>query len=313
MLTIDNQLQVWSWCLGRQAELGRRITSPFRPDKTPGCILSEHQGTVFFFDGAGKEGHAYTCEHAVAYLSNKYKDGKLNLNWARNFIAYNLTFGKNPIISVQPVSTGFKRTSTIGDVFVGFYPNGGYGNPQWTQKDIEYWSKRGIGSEQLEAKSRGGRVYSVHTYIINKSTFEPVQPCFAYTVMNKVKIYQPYAPKEYKWFSSVTPDEYWHTQRGCKKLFISKAQKDHLEAENLFIDYDILSGMNESTMPSKLPEILDCYDEAVAVFDEDSTGLKTLTKLRDLGVRTFVVDVQGCKDIDDVIVNNKILKFKEIK
>lgn len=311
-MTIDNQLTVWSWCLGRGAELGRRITSPFRPDRTPGCVLSEHQGTVFFFDGAGKEGHAYTCEHAVAYLSNKYKDGKLNLNWARNFITYNLTFGKNPIIRIEPVSTGFKRTSTIGDVFVGFYPNGGYGSPKWTQKDIEYWGKRGIGSEQLEDKSRGGRVYSVHTYIINKSTFEPVQPCFAYTVMDKVKIYQPYAPKEYKWFSSITPDEYWHTQRGSRKLFISKSQKDHLEAENLFPDYDILSGMNERKMPTSLIDILDCYDEAVAVFDEDATGLKTLAELRGLGIKTFVVDVPSCKDIDDVVVNQKQLKFKEM-
>lgn len=313
MLTIDNQLTVWGWVIGRQAELERRITSPFRHDKNPSCVLHEHQGVVFFLDGSGQEGHGYTCEHAVANKSQKYKDGKLNLQWARNFIAYNLQFGKYPNLSLQPVSTGFKRSNIEGDVFVGFYPNGGKGTPQWTQKDIEYWSKRGVSSSQLEDKSRGGRVYSVHTYIINKSTFTPVEPCFAYTVMDKVKIYQPYAPKEYKWFSSVTPDEYWHTERGCKKLFISKAQKDHLLAENLFPDYDILSGMNERKMPSSLIDILDCYEETIAVFDEDSTGLKTLAELRDLGVRTFVVDVPGCKDIDDVIVNQKQLKFKEIK
>lgn len=315
MLTTNEQLQVWSWVIGRQAEVGRRITSPFRLDSTPGAILSEHQGTIFFLDGSGKEGHGYTAEHAVAYQSKKYnKEGKLHLAWARNFIAFNLTFGKNPNLTLQPVSTGFKRSSTDGDVFVGFYPNGGYGSPEWTQGDIDYWTKRGISSSQLEDKSRGGRVYSAHTYIINKSTFEPKHGvCIAYTVMDKVKIYQPFAPKEYKWFSTVTPNEYWHTQRGSKKLFISKSQKDHLEVENLFPDYDVISGMNEVIMPNKLPEILDCYDEVIAVFDEDDTGLKTLAKLRDLGVKTYVVDVQGCKDIDDVIIQSKQLKFKEIR
>lgn len=312
-ISINEQLEVWSWVFGQHIELGRMITSPFRTDTHPSCVLKEYNGAIFFLDSKGSEGNGYTCYHGVANKLGRYKNGKLDIGYAMRYVQYNLTFGIKPILSLQPVLKGFKRSINTEGSTIGFYPNGGLQSPGWTKIDIEYWSKRGVSSKQLENEDRGGRVYSCAHYIINKNVFEAKQPCYAYTINDKVKIYQPFAPKELKWFSTVTQDDYWHTQRGKRKLLISKSNKDHLECENLFGDYDIISPMNEVTMPRNLSEILDCYDETVAIFDPDETGLRTLAGLRDFGIKTFVVDVDGCKDIDDVLVSDKILKLKEIK
>ncbi len=312
-LPVSSQLEIWSWCIGRAAELGRYITSPFRADSHPGCVLKNWNGAVILMDSSGRTGHGFTCLHAVAHFKGFYKTTGLNLYLAKSLVLYNLTFGTKPLLCPEPVLTGFKKSEETIDTLIKFYPKGGSESPGWTQEDLEYWSKRGVTTSQLEDNSRGGRVFSCSHYIINESVFKAQGLCYAYTINDKVKIYQPVAPKELKWFSTVTPDDYWHTQRGCRKLFISKANKDHLIAENLFLDYDILSPMNEKSLPTNFLELLDCYEETIAVYDNDETGISTLSQLRDYGVKTFIVDNAGCKDIDDVITRNQQLKFKELK
>lgn len=311
-LSLQNQLEIWSWCIGRTAELGRYITSPFRVDNHPGCVLKNWNGAVILMDSSGRTGHGFTCLHAVAHFKNFYKNGGLNLYLAKSLVLYNLTFGSKPTLCPEPVLTGFKRSEESIDTLIKFYPYGGPETPGWTVEDINYWNRRKVSQAQLEDASRGGRVFSCSHYIINESVIKAHGLCYAYTINDKVKIYQPFAPKEFKWFSTVTPDDFWHTQRGCRKLFMAKANKDHLIAENLFPDYDILSPMNEKALPSNFFEILDCYEETVAVYDNDETGISTLAQLRDYGVKTFIVDNPDCKDIDDVVCKNLPIQFKQL-
>lgn len=309
-LSIDQQLVVWTWVTGGlPVEVNRRITSPFRIDNHPSCALRRIDNTLVFFDQRGNPGHAFDCFHAVAYLCNRYRDGKLDRNWAKSFVMYHLVLGKIPVLQAMPVKLGRADGNKSSLQFVPKLINN---QPGWTPADVTYWQSRGISSMQLEDEGRGGRVFSCSHFILGDSVIAAQSNCYAYTVGDKVKIYQPYADRGRKWFSSTTVSDYWLTKRHKPKLFITKSQKEHLISENLFKDYDVLSMLNEACFPEALPELLKQYSKSVAVFDEDAAGIGGLQKLKSQGVVTYLLDVPGCKDIDDCMVKHKPLKFKTL-
>jgi len=128
-LPVSSQLEIWSWCIGRAAELGRYITSPFRADSHPGCVLKNWNGAVILMDSSGRTGHGFTCLHAVAHFKGFYKITGLNLYLAKSLVLYNLTFGTKPVLCPEPVLTGFKKSEETIDTLIKFYPKGGSESP----------------------------------------------------------------------------------------------------------------------------------------------------------------------------------------
>lgn len=302
-LTIHDQLQVWSWVLGKFVFLNQLVTSPFRTDNNPSCKLKEYNGIVFFTDFAFPEFNKFTCIHAVNFFRNK------GLNEASRFIFTNMYFGNNPVLGNVSV-----RTGAIQDVsektqlfFVPFVNN--EGESCFVKDDKEYWSKRFVTHKQLVSNERGGRVFSVHHFYINNYRRYPEDICYCYTMPSgNIKLYQPNASKKNKWLGTVNQNDFWYTRKNSEKLLITKGQKDHLVAENIFYNWDIFSGMNEVLFPKNFNEIINSYPVKMSLLDCDETGIKSSMSLKDAGVEAMIFSKESTvKDLDEYITKTGYL------
>lgn len=300
-LSIYEQLEVWSWVFGKFVFLNQLLTSPFRPDKNPACKLREYDNVVFFTDFSFPEFNKFTCIHAVEYFRNK------GLNEASRFIFTNMYFGVTPMLGQNQVVTG-----TIYDItekkeceifFTPFVNRNG--ESCFTIRDKEYWSKRFVTHEQLKSDKRGGRVYSVHHFYINNYKRYPKDVCYCYTMPSgNIKIYQPNETRKNKWLGTVNQNDFWFTNRESDKLLIIKAQKDHLIAENIFHDWDIFSGMNETVFPKDFKSILDSYPVKMSLLDSDETGIKSSIRLKDMDVEAMIFSSDcNAKDLDEYVIS----------
>lgn len=311
-LTLQTQLEIWSWVLGKYVSLNQFITNPLRIDSNPNCKLREYNSVVLLTDYAWPEFNKYTCIHAIGHVLSNIYHRTFSLNESAEFIAVHLHYGTNPILTSTQVVTGRTLKGRPGKSDIHFIPyTNKEGNACFIERDKEYWSKRFITSSQLE-----GRVYSAKVFYINNRRFIPKSNCYVYLMPSgKIKVYQPFESKENKWFSVMSKNDYWLTERSSDKLLISKCNKDHLVEENIFLDWDIYSGMNESVFPSNFGDIVSRYKEVWSILDNDNVGIKSSQYLREAyNIKTKIINPNtNHKDLDEWVITQDILpKLEDI-
>lgn len=276
-----DQLQVWRTILGLQVNLGDKICSPFRLDKTPKCYLREYNGLILFTDWAEPYYNKYTCLHAFAHLNH------CSIHDAATIIIHNdIKFQLNPIKKdyVKQVKELKNKTEIT------------FQEKIWSKEDEIYWNKvRGITFEELEEDG----VYSVDMFTINKKLYIPSSLCYAYTFPSgNTKIYQPYE-KSVKWISNTNAKDVWKIGNYTDNCVITKSYKDARLIHNItgLITYAF---MNEKV----IPELNNWnHNKTYIIYDNDLTGITGADKLANEIEKSevkFIPEKLG-KDIDDVV------------
>ena len=274
-LSIETQLQVWSWCLGKYVSLNQFITNPHRPDSNPQCKLREYNSVVLLTDYAYPEFNKYTCIHSVAALLSNSYNRPVGLNESAQFIFVNLYFGKTPILTNTQVITGKTLKGRPSQSNIHFVPfTNKEGEACYTQIDANYWQPVGVSTNDLKEAN----IFSCHHFYVNGTYMKPQNyPCYAYVSKEtgKVKIYVPYANKDWKWFSTQSKNEIFKTGSSTK-LLITKSIKDVLVLKNILIDWEIWSFSNEGVIPSVS---IDNKVEVKYLYDNDNAGYKAAERL----------------------------------
>lgn len=304
-LTEQEQLYWWGIIMGRSINVGQLCCNPHRNDTHPFCRLRVYRNLVLLSDFSFPEYSKYTILHSIRDIRGT------SLQEAACCVWYNMYFGKTPILNFNPVKVGATIRGRKSNTEIHFIPHTNKeGKACFVAVDAEYWKKRFVTKIQCENSDRGGRVFSIKTLYLN-DVFVPIEtrPCFCYTFLSgKLKIYQPYS-KKIKWLGSCGKNDYWFTKRESKKLLIGKGQKDHLVAENIFLDFDIFSGMNETTFSTNFKELISEYDEIWSLMDNDAVGVRTSKMLqKEFGIIPKIIDPKsGFKDLDEFVVSCEIL------
>ena len=297
-MTIDEQLQVWSWVLNAPAELGRAITSPFRLDHKPNCTLREYQGRVLFSDFADTRRCKYTCIHAVADLYS------IGLNQAAQRIYTSFLFNK-PLVAQTKTVTGSKKLGRPGkDMwFIPFTYNG---EPCFLKSGADYWKQRYAHKHELQ------NCYQVSHFYLDNQLVKPKQPCFALTCESRFKLYQPYNPKQ-KWLSNTNKDDKWVFEQFSDTTVITSSYKDCLPWYR-YTSYNVHAFQNEGVLPKDNDYTQ--YSRIIINFDSDRAGVlaayKLLEHLKYKYAQLYFFPTALGKDSDEVLVNIGEKNFKKL-
>lgn len=294
-----NQLDVWSDILGTHVSIGQMVTSPFRPDQHPHCIVTEYNGTVFITDFAYPQYNKYTCVHAVALFKN------IGLNAAASLICNKMLHGLDVNLSSIydiRVSNVIKKASKSKEIYFESFLHDG--KPTFTEFDKEYWSLRGVRKAQLNRHN----VYSVHHYYIGDSYITPNHPMYAYYFpeTGRKKFYSPFEKKENKWFGDTTVDDMWKSLNGSDTYIITKSAKDLMVLENIVLDVDIYAPQNEgcyfdTTFTQDYP------NGGYILYDNDTQGRRAATiQQKRIGDNCKIVFIpeELAKDTDELYVKH---------
>lgn len=297
-LSIQDQLVVWSWVLGRYVDLNVSITSPFRMDKNPSCWLREYNGIVLFTDFADRVRNRYTCIHAVADLET------CGLNKAAQMIDAALEFNK-PLRGSLNTLVGKKVTHNCKSTLF-FVPFMYDGKPVFTKQGAEYWKKRYAKKHELQ------NCYNVSHFYLNGDLIIPQQPCFAYTVEARCKIYQPYNKKQ-KWLSNTTHDDKFIFEQFSNVCVITSSYKDCLPWYR-YTNYNVHAFQSETTIPTDIDYTQ--YEYIVINYDGDTAGIKGAYQLLDTlkykYAKLFFFPLNLGKDADEVLVRVGEDEFKKL-
>lgn len=301
-LDVQTQLYVWSWILGKEASLTEKITNPFRNDKRPGCWLREYQGRILFTDYAFPSFNKFNVLHAINFFRNK------GLHDAASVVATNLHYSTRPIISHCVVKTGDTIKPKNGHTEIYFVPHSDKnGKFCYVEHDMKYWQPVGVSAEDL----REANIFSIKHFFINGSYMRPQKfPAYAYVLPSgKIKIYVPYASKDFKWFGSQRKEDIWKFGNS-KKLLITKSLKDCLVLKKILTDWEIWSFASEGVIPDIEIE----HEELFFLYDNDLAGHKASERLvKQFGGKALFFNEKIGKDSFEIGTKSMDLLKEELK
>lgn len=144
------------------------------------------------------------------------------------------------------------------------------------QSELAWWMLRGVDKAQLDRY----KVHNVSLYWLSKEQHGGKTPqskfCFAYEIMGRYQIYQPYAPKDKKFRQNLT-DRDLHGFHQLKfqqdTLIITKARKDVMVLDMLSreIGAEFVAPRSENTLiaPEYLRYLESKYKHIYTLFDND--------------------------------------------
>lgn len=301
-LSIDAQLTVWSWILSKHVSIGQTFTSPFRHDVTPGCRLRVWNNMVMMGDNKYPEYSKYNCLHGINYFRNT------GLNECAVFVYINLHFNKHPILTTNQVITGKTLKGRPSKSDIHFIPfSNADGQACFTKLDLDYWQPVGVTCQDLIEAN----VFSIKHFFVNGTYMKPQKyPAYAYVLpSNRIKIYVPYASKDFKWFGSQKKEDIWKFSNS-KKLLITKSLKDVLVLKNILVDWEIWSFASEGTIPNIEIE----QEEICFLYDNDTAGYKASERLvKQFGGKALFFDEDIGKDSFEIGSKSMDLLKEELK
>ena len=209
-----------------------------------------------------------------------------------------------------------------------------YKSRPFTKKDKNYWGKLELTTEDLEHFN----VKSVR-YLLNdnnqiRKEFSSNELAFVYNIYDKVKLYQPNAPKQFKFRNSCPGDnpyyyQGWEQLEGHDTLIITKSMKDLMVFWKFFkfilkTPVDVLAPHAESINLSDqfITAIKNTYKRIIVVSDYDLAGVKFANKLKKSGLEIKFVSTTRIsinnklkvldKDISDFLSNHGKEKTKKL-
>lgn len=297
-LSIQDQLQIFSWILGKSVSIGQTFCNVHRIDKSPGCFLREYQNILLLTDYSHPEYSRYTCIHSVRDLMN------CTLHQAAINVYAALYFNK-------PLSFGIQ--STLGTIQKGrksstkihFCPWTKGGIPTYTKWDEEYWEGTGVTEEDL----RNSNIQSVHHFYVNEKMITPPYPCYSYYKNGRTKIYTPKNPKGERFLGNTNANDIWKWNEGNDKLLITKSVKDGLILSKQ-LDWEIWAFNNEGVIPNDIETNTKDFKQKVILYDNDSVGIRQSTKLAEI-IGARCVYFTKAKDAYDLVKQFGLDALKE--
>lgn len=247
-----------------------------KDDDLPGCWFEYYGEALLFMDFADK-----CCRHRSCFrmIMDKYN---VDLGEALKIICnhFNLSHSYK---DYQQTSLDKEQT------YFGFSTKKSPTIITFTEKPIEkknilYWSRFTILPEHLIEDD----VHIVSRFNITNrgktKVLTPYKDCYAFKFGDRVKLYQPFNPPDYKWVTNCIPNDIGNLNNISKKgkiLVISKSYKDHRLLRNLFPGLDVIWFQNEGQVPSVeiLLDLIDRFEDIVIFFDNDEPGIEAAHKI----------------------------------
>ena len=205
-----------------------------------------------------------------------------------------------------------------------------YKSRPYTLRDLEYWKKLDLEEPDLKFWDVRSVRYLLDEKGLVRKEFKLRDLCFVYPIYDKEKLYQPEAPRNFK-FRNTCPGNDYHYYQGFNKLrgkklgvrhlIITKSQKDVMVFYKYFNEFleipvDVIAPHAESINLTK--EFIDLvkanYDHIICVSDFDLAGVKFANQCKRHGfmcrfISTERILINGSfkvldKDISDYRDNN---------
>jgi hypothetical protein len=330
--------EIYCALIGKDIEIGEVVSSPIRPyDEHPSFAIyipnklkslgfNVRPEEIWFKDLAdGRYGnvfkfvrcfalHHYNLTLESQYDVIKFLDGQLELGLFKN--------------NVKPHRERkvYNYEIKLKDLY--------YQSRPFTKRDLQYWSKL----EQEKSDLEFFNIKSIRYLLDDKSNirkeFRATELAFIYTFWDKEKLYQPEAPKSFKFRNTCPGNDFRYYQgfqqlRGkdnnVNTLIITKSYKDVLVFYKLFnkhldLKVDIIAPHAESiNLSIEFVEIVKMnYDNVICVSDFDLAGVRFANQCKKLGFEYKFIDTNRIlvnnkmkvidKDISDYLLNNELEK-----
>ena len=331
--TVDDY-EIYCTLIGHDIELGETISSPIRgSDDFPSFALyipnrliekgyDIRPEEIWFKDLAdGRYGNVfrfvqyYAAHHFNVELTNRYQ--------VIRFIDEQLELGLF-------THDGLKREAVKREFIPKVTTNLFYKSRKFTQRDLEYWDKLYQTKEDLEFWKVKSIKYLLDEDGYIRKEFRRNELAFVYEFFDKEKLYQPEAPRSFKFRNTCPGDDYRYYQgfeqlrgksQGVHNLIITKSYKDVMVFYKFFngflgIPTDVIAPHAESINLSKkfVEGVKLNYDNIICVSDFDLAGVKFANQCKRHGFQYKFVDTKRVrvndkfkvidKDISDFLFNN---------
>lgn len=255
-------------------ELKKKILSPFRQDKNPGCYFNEYNGKIYFHDWATDE-HLDIFSFVSKMYSINFSD---TVHFLFDLINNDITLEQNIVKSIKKYNSEKER------IIVNY--------KSFTDIDKEYWNSYNISLDELNNDNQNFTIGSVEKFkLINKNImFIPQTLCFCYNFKNdEKKIYLPNTKN--KWISTVSKNNIGITKKNHNEIIITKSVKDFKVLQKT--NNDVMLFQSETSFPDEnvLDNYLKNYQKVKIFFDNDETGIKNSNKLYNTLIKKY--DVQN--------------------
>jgi len=337
-LTIDDY-EIYASLIGCDPELGETISSPIRAiDDCPSFALfiptrieTDRPDEIWFKDLAdGRYGNViqfvkyYAAFHFNLELNTTY-DVVVFLNNQLDLGIFDKSGNKVKRVAIKRDYSAHKAVKNI------FFKS-----RKFTRTDLKYWEQIDIEKEDLEYFETISVEYLLQENGDIRKEFRRSELAFIYKIYDKVKLYQPKAPRAWK-FRNTCPGDNPNYYQGFKQLqgydtlIITKSMKDVMVFWKYFNKFmgkkvDVFAPHSESTMlPDKVIKALkEKYKRIIVVADFDLAGVKFANDCKRQGLEVKFVSTKRVlvsgkykvldKDISDYRLNhtkNKTIKLLE--
>jgi len=339
LLKYVEDYEIYQTLIGKDIELGETTNSPIRASDDfpsfalyiPTRIPNIRPEEIWFKDLAdGRYGDVfkfvkYFAEHQYGeIISGRYE--------AIKFIDAQLELGLFDDNN-EPTRVAIKRNYEKRPVKDLFYKSRPY-----TKHDLEFWSKHLQTKEDLEFWGIKSVRYLLDDQGIVRKEFRRKELAFIYQFFDKEKLYQPEAPRSFKFRNTCPGNDYNYYQgfeqlrgknNGVNTLIITKSFKDVIVFYKLFngilnLPVDCIAPHAESiTLSEKFVDgIKQNYDHIICVSDFDLAGVKFANQCKKHGFIVKFVSTERTlinnkykvldKDISDYLINNGLSKTKKL-
>lgn len=334
LLKSVDDYEIYCTLIGHDVELGEAIHSPIRAsDDFPSFALyvpnrliergfDIRPEEIWFKDLAdGRYGDVF--RFVQYYASSNFNLDLKNRYEVIRFIDEQLEIG---LFS----SSGTKRKSEKRVFEPKTNTSLYYKSRKFTSRDLTFWSVLMQTEEDLKFWGiKSVKVLLDQDGFVRKE-FRRNELAFVYEFFDKEKLYQPEAPRSFKFRNTCPGDDYRYYQgfkqlrgkaKGVRNLIITKSYKDVIVIYKLFntiigIPVDVIAPHAESiNLSAEFIELIEQeYDYTLCVSDYDYAGVKFAQQCKKLGfdyefVDTKRVNINGKlkvldKDVSDHLTNN---------
>lgn len=298
-----DELKAWQSFLNYPIRIGETFTNPLRSDNNPRCFLRPYSNSFLLTDFSHPEFNSFTIFHA---FMRKYS---LDYRTAVQMIYKNQYFDQPLNTQVFQIKTGYiKPISTLGRAEIIIEPFLYNGKPSFTQKDKEYWTKRGVSANDLRDKNQP--CFSVHHFYVNGVRIYPkTYPCYAFVFpeSHNIKLYCPNSYRKFPASNTTTTDVWrWLTFPDTNICIITKSYKDGLLIHKMDLGVDVYAFQNEGVIDQEtIDHINETYDMVLIIYDNDQAGIKASRLLKEkisVNCKLLFYPMELGKDTDDMVV-----------
>jgi 5S rRNA maturation endonuclease (ribonuclease M5) len=291
-----SQEDIYSFYIGEKIENGTKICSPLREDNVPSFSMFYHKhnrNILMFYDFATQD-----SGDAVIFVSKMFD---LSYGDSIRRIVYDFKLSDVEVTAEKRQLYHSKKVLQKEQVQIGVKRR------EWKQHDAQFWKSFGITKATLE-------FYNVMPVSFIFFTGNPVKvEKWAYAYLeykdNRIsyKIYQPYAPRQYKWINNANysvHQGYTQLPSNGDLLIITKSLKDVMSIRDV-IGVPSVGLQSESVMmkDTVMDEYKQRFKKVVCLFDNDDAGKKLSQSFSDTYniPHFFMPELKRVTDFSDLV------------